>query len=143
MFSQCPIDTRKELASNVIIMGGTAMLPGFKHSLLTEIKMLLDDPRYSSKLPLKEIKIHNPPAKENYVAWLGGKIYFYHYFIEARGSSLFMDLGQFLFKHLKIYDSFTPVIHSFLCFPIIYYTFCWSLNIFYIYYILNFSCLST
>ncbi|KAF8786801.1 actin-related protein 10-like [Argiope bruennichi] len=68
---RCPIDTRKELANNVIIMGGTAMLPGFKHSLLTEIKMLLDDPRYSSKLPLKEIKIHNPPAKENYVAWLG------------------------------------------------------------------------
>ncbi|XP_054716321.1 actin-related protein 10-like [Uloborus diversus] len=68
---RCPIDTRKELASNVIIMGGTAMLPGFKHSLLTEIKMLLDDPRYSSRLPLKEIKIHSPPAKENYIAWLG------------------------------------------------------------------------
>ncbi|GIY71106.1 actin-related protein 10 [Caerostris extrusa] len=65
---RCPIDTRKELANNVIIMGGTAMLPGFRHSLLTEIKMLLDDPRYSSRLPLKEIKIHNPPAKENYVA---------------------------------------------------------------------------
>jgi len=68
---RCPIDTRKELASSIIIMGGTAMLPGFKHSLITEIKMLLDDPRYSSRLPLKEMKIHTPPAKDNYVAWLG------------------------------------------------------------------------
>lgn len=56
-------------------MGGTAMLPGFKHSLITEIKMLLDDPRYSSRLPLKEVKLHSPPAKENYVAWLGGMNY--------------------------------------------------------------------
>ncbi|XP_035206210.1 actin-related protein 10-like isoform X2 [Stegodyphus dumicola] len=72
---RCPIDTRRELANNVIIMGGTAMLPGFKHSLLTEVKMLLDDPRYSSRLPLKEIKIHNPPAKENYVAWLGASAF--------------------------------------------------------------------
>ncbi|KAG8194281.1 hypothetical protein JTE90_004513 [Oedothorax gibbosus] len=72
---RCPIDTRKELANNVIIMGGTSMLPGFKHSFLTEIKMLLDDPRYSSRLPLKEIKIHNPPAKENYVAWLGASAF--------------------------------------------------------------------
>lgn len=68
---KCPLDCRKELAANVIIVGGTAMLPGFKHALLTEVKMLLNDPQYSSKLPLKEIKIHNPPAKENYVAWLG------------------------------------------------------------------------
>lgn len=68
---RCSIDTRKELASNIIIMGGTAMLPGFKHSLLSEIKMLLNDPKYSSQLPLKEIKFHSPPAKENFVAWLG------------------------------------------------------------------------
>lgn len=68
---KCPIDTRKVLAENIIIMGGTAMLPGFKHSLLEEVKSLLQDPRYCSRLPLKEIKVHSPPAKENYVAWLG------------------------------------------------------------------------
>ncbi|XP_071038854.1 actin-related protein 10 [Parasteatoda tepidariorum] len=72
---RCPIDTRKELANNVIIMGGTSMLPGFKHSLLTEVKMLFDDPKYSSRLPLKEIKLHTPPAKENYVAWLGASAF--------------------------------------------------------------------
>lgn len=70
---QCPIDTRKELANNLIIIGGTAMLPGFKSRLLAEVKNLLKENRYSSRLAIQSLKVHNPPAKENNVAWLGGK----------------------------------------------------------------------
>lgn len=56
-------------------MGGTAMLPGFKHRFMGEIKRLLASDKYSKRLPLKTVKIHKPPAKDNYVAWLGGKSY--------------------------------------------------------------------
>ncbi|KAG1701318.1 Actin-related protein 10 [Nymphon striatum] len=72
---KCPIDTRKELAENMIIMGGTAMLPGFKHRLLSEVKDLLKKERYSSKLAVNNFKVHSPPAKENNIAWLGASIF--------------------------------------------------------------------
>lgn len=71
---KCPTDIRRALAENIIIMGGTAMLPGFKHRLLMEIKLLLTQKRYSN-LPIKSIKFHNPPSKENYTAWLGAAIF--------------------------------------------------------------------
>ncbi|XP_076346657.1 actin-related protein 10-like [Tachypleus tridentatus] len=70
-----PIDVRTTLAENLVIMGGNTMLPGFKHRLLAEVRNLLKDPYYSSRLPIKKIKIHQPPAKENYIAWLGGSIF--------------------------------------------------------------------
>ncbi|XP_069684349.1 actin-related protein 10 [Periplaneta americana] len=72
---KCPIDMRKPLAENILVIGGTAMTPGFKARLLEELKHLLKDPKYASKLALKTFKFHKPPAKENYVAWLGGAIF--------------------------------------------------------------------
>ncbi|XP_021913743.1 actin-related protein 10 isoform X2 [Zootermopsis nevadensis] len=72
---KCPIDMRKPLAENILVMGGTAMAPGFKARLLGELKYLLQQPKYSSRLALKTFKFHKPPAKENYVAWLGGAIF--------------------------------------------------------------------
>lgn len=71
---KCPVDMRKPLAENILLMGGTAMAPGFKFRLLAEIKHLLNKPKYS-KLAIKTFKFHSPPAKENYVAWLGGSIF--------------------------------------------------------------------
>ncbi|XP_023234542.1 actin-related protein 10-like [Centruroides sculpturatus] len=71
---KCPTDVRVALAENIIVMGGTAMLPGFKHRLMTEIKLLLTQKRYAN-LPIKSIKFHNPPCKENYTAWLGAAIF--------------------------------------------------------------------
>jgi actin-related protein 10 len=70
---QCPIDMRKPLAENILVIGGTTMAPGFKARLLEELKHLLQQPKYASRLALKTFKFHKPPAKENYVAWLGGK----------------------------------------------------------------------
>ncbi|KAM4664960.1 actin-related protein 10 isoform 1-T1 [Discoglossus pictus] len=72
---QCPIDTRKQLAENIVIIGGTAMLPGFLHRLMAEIRYLAEKPKYKETLATKTFKIHNPPAKPNCVAWLGGAIF--------------------------------------------------------------------
>nr|XP_060475912.1 actin-related protein 10 isoform X2 [Panthera onca] len=72
---QCPIDTRKQLAENLVVIGGTSMLPGFLHRLLAEIRYLVEKPKYKKVLGTKTFRIHTPPAKANCVAWLGGAIF--------------------------------------------------------------------
>ncbi|KAF4099977.1 hypothetical protein G5714_020103 [Onychostoma macrolepis] len=72
---KCPIDTRKVLSENVVIIGGTAMLPGFLHRLLSEIRLLVEKPKYCDALATKSFRIHSPPAKPNCTAWLGGAIF--------------------------------------------------------------------
>ncbi|KAK7103504.1 actin-related protein 10-like [Littorina saxatilis] len=69
---QCPIDTRRELSENIVVVGGTAMLPGFFHRLKKELDTLAAMPRYKQTLGVKTFKFLKPPAKENYTAWLGG-----------------------------------------------------------------------
>ncbi|XP_029281735.1 actin-related protein 10 [Cottoperca gobio] len=72
---KCPIDTRKVLSENLVVIGGTAMLPGFLHRLLAEIRLLVEKPKYSDVLASKSLRIHAPPAKPNCTAWLGGAIF--------------------------------------------------------------------
>ena len=48
------------------------MLPGFKPRLVAELKELLQRPIYRDQLSIQNLKFHQIPAKENYVAWLGG-----------------------------------------------------------------------
>uniref|UniRef100_A0A3P8Y5C9 Actin-related protein 10 n=1 Tax=Esox lucius TaxID=8010 RepID=A0A3P8Y5C9_ESOLU len=72
---KCPIDTRKALSENLVIIGGTAMLPGFLHRLLAEIRLLVEKPKYRNALATKTFKIHSPPAKPNCTVWLGGAIF--------------------------------------------------------------------
>lgn len=73
---KCPIDMRKELAENIVIIGGTSMLAGFHHRLRAELYDLLKTPKYQKELAIKEFRFHQLPAKQNYAAWLGGQIYF-------------------------------------------------------------------
>ena len=49
------------------------MAPGFKARLAEELKDLRERPRYKQRLFVDAFKFHSPPAKENYVAWLGGQ----------------------------------------------------------------------
>lgn len=63
---------RKVLSENLVVIGGTAMLPGFLHRLLAEIRLLVEKPKYSEVLASKSFRIHAPPAKPNCTAWLGG-----------------------------------------------------------------------
>ncbi|KAH0620262.1 hypothetical protein JD844_020369 [Phrynosoma platyrhinos] len=72
---ECPIDTRKQLAENLVVIGGTAMLPGFLHRLMAEIRYLVEKPKYKEILGSKTFRVHTPPAKPNCVAWLGGAIF--------------------------------------------------------------------
>ncbi|KAI1895537.1 hypothetical protein AGOR_G00107270 [Albula goreensis] len=72
---KCPIDTRKALSENLVVIGGTAMLPGFLHRLLAEIRFLVEKPRYQQVLASKTFRVHSPPAKPNCTAWLGGAIF--------------------------------------------------------------------
>ncbi|XP_062974277.1 actin-related protein 10 [Elgaria multicarinata webbii] len=72
---ECPIDTRKQLAENLVVMGGTAMLPGFLHRLMAEIRYLVEKPKYKETLASKTFRVHTPPAKPNCVAWLGGAVF--------------------------------------------------------------------
>uniref|UniRef100_A0A3P9PM29 Actin related protein 10 n=1 Tax=Poecilia reticulata TaxID=8081 RepID=A0A3P9PM29_POERE len=72
---KCPIDMRKVLSENLVVIGGTAMLPGFLHRLLAEIRLLVEKPKYSDVLASKNFRIHSPPAKPNCTAWLGGAIF--------------------------------------------------------------------
>lgn len=73
---QSSVDMRKQLAENIVLLGGTVLAKGFKARLKEELKMLIDGPKYKDKLFLNVFKFHNPPAKENYVAWLGGNYIF-------------------------------------------------------------------
>lgn len=66
---------RKQLAENIVLIGGTTMANGFKARLKEELLSLIKESKYTDKLFLDVFKFHSPPAKENYVAWLGGEVY--------------------------------------------------------------------
>ncbi|XP_074603374.1 actin-related protein 10 [Brevipalpus obovatus] len=70
----CPIDSRRTLASNIIVIGGTAMLPGFHHRLEEEMEYLKSTEARYSKLATIEFLFHKLLCKENYASWLGASI---------------------------------------------------------------------
>eukprot|EP00038_Savillea_parva_P017605 m.21088 g.21088 ORF g.21088 m.21088 type:complete len:596 (-) comp3857_c0_seq1:62-1849(-) len=43
----CSVDARKRLAHNIVLCGGTAMLPGFRHRLVHAIASLATEPEYA------------------------------------------------------------------------------------------------
>lgn len=74
---KCPIDLKKELAANIVLIGGTCMLAGFKHRLVDELNRLINHPdlAYSRLLAFKTFAFHQPAAFDNYTSWLGGSIF--------------------------------------------------------------------
>ena len=66
------MDSRRPLAASLVILGGTAQLPGLKTRLLAEVRRQAALPPYSSAAQLETFKLHRPPAKDNYLTWLGG-----------------------------------------------------------------------
>lgn len=71
----CPVDTRKQLAENILLIGGTASAPGITARLKAELLKLLNSDYYKNRLFLQEVKFHTAPSKPNFTAWLGGSIY--------------------------------------------------------------------
>ena len=72
---KCPLDTRKELANNILLIGGTASAPGITARLKTELLKLMASDYYKDRLFINEVKFHSAPSKPNFTAWLGGSIY--------------------------------------------------------------------
>lgn len=65
----CPLDMRKQLIENLVVVGGTAMATGLRARLKDEILAKLKTDAYKDKLFLDTVKFHNVPAKENFCAW--------------------------------------------------------------------------
>jgi len=70
----CPVDCRRKLAANLVLVGGTTMMPGFKKRLNQELRNLLTTEKYQA-LKLDSFKVHSPPGKPNFTTWLGGAIF--------------------------------------------------------------------
>jgi len=71
----CPIDTRRELATNIIIVGGTSMTLGFKSRLFQEMNYLLDREPYKGHLLISDLKLHAGPSKANFACWTGASLF--------------------------------------------------------------------
>ncbi|CAO1442082.1 unnamed protein product [Diamesa serratosioi] len=72
---KCPLDTRKELAENILLIGGTSSTAGIVARLKGELLKLINSDYYKDKLFIQNIKFHTAPSKPNFTAWLGGSIY--------------------------------------------------------------------
>lgn len=72
---QCPIDVRRVLAENILLIGGTTMTKGFASRLKSELLNLVRSDLYSEKLKIQKFMFHTAPSKPNYTAWLGGAIF--------------------------------------------------------------------
>ncbi|KAG7207174.1 hypothetical protein KM043_008863 [Ampulex compressa] len=72
---RCPLDTRKVLAENILLVGGTTMAKGFISRLKSELLTLVKNDLYCNKLKIQKFKFHTAPCKPNYTAWLGGAIF--------------------------------------------------------------------
>jgi len=71
---KCPIDCRKMLAENIVLVGGSVMMPGFESRLMAELKYLLKSDQYSQSLFLKKLAMKKPPVPANYCSWQGGAL---------------------------------------------------------------------
>jgi actin-related protein 10 len=73
VIEQCPVDSRKTLASNIILTGGTTMITGFKRRIKKELEQLVLVRNMS--LASSSFKLHSLPCPANYSSWLGGAIF--------------------------------------------------------------------
>ncbi|KAF2077956.1 hypothetical protein CYY_000756 [Polysphondylium violaceum] len=73
---KCEHDQRKALAHNILLIGGTTMIPGFKRKLVYQLTRTLDqDDQYVSLKPLaKHFNFIQHPFQANYLSWLGGSL---------------------------------------------------------------------
>lgn len=83
---KCPLNARKELSSNLVLIGGTCCMPGFKHRLYHDLmKMIQVVPEYQSTIGhFDTFKFHEMPCQENYAGWLGAAIFGSTDFINAK-----------------------------------------------------------
>lgn len=69
-----PIDCRRSLAENIIVIGGLANLPGLEHRLFEELKSIDKYERFRRKIPDK-FQFHKAICPKNYISWLGASMF--------------------------------------------------------------------
>ncbi|XP_047034449.1 actin-related protein 10 [Helicoverpa zea] len=72
--ARCPRDARRPLAESIVLTGGGAALPGLRARLAAELRALVAEEPYASRLHVRTFKFHTAPAQPNSVAWLGGAL---------------------------------------------------------------------
>lgn len=83
---QAPIDCRRSLSENILIIGGLANLPGLDHRLSEELQHIDVSERFKRKIPEK-FKFHKPICPKNYVSWLGASMFCTPSSIELRSTT--------------------------------------------------------
>lgn len=81
-----PIDCRRTLAENLLVIGGLANLPGFEHRLSKELQNISRYERFRRKIPEK-FKFHKSICPKNYVCWLGASIFCTPNSVELRSTT--------------------------------------------------------
>eukprot|EP01117_Protostelium_nocturnum_P011688 TRINITY_DN4255_c0_g1_i1.p1 TRINITY_DN4255_c0_g1~~TRINITY_DN4255_c0_g1_i1.p1 ORF type:complete len:483 (+),score=108.34 TRINITY_DN4255_c0_g1_i1:151-1599(+) len=72
---QVPSDVRMEISQNILIIGGTSMIPGFKSRLMREIRLLTQHPSFSELSGLKDqFCLLKCPHQSNCVGWIAGSV---------------------------------------------------------------------
>lgn len=69
-----PIDCRRSLAENILVIGGLSNLPGLEYRLSKELVNFDTSERYRMKT-LHKFKFHKPLCPRNYVSWLGASMF--------------------------------------------------------------------
>lgn len=69
-----PIDCRKPLAENILLVGGLANLPGLEHRLSEELLNIDKYERFKRKIP-DTFKFHKSLCPRNYLCWLGASMF--------------------------------------------------------------------
>lgn len=80
-----PIDCRRALAENILIVGGMSNLPGLEYRLYEELKHIGKYERFRRKIP-DNFRFHKPLCPRNYVSWLGASMFCTPSSIELRAT---------------------------------------------------------
>ncbi|KAJ3329631.1 hypothetical protein HDU76_007528, partial [Blyttiomyces sp. JEL0837] len=74
---RCPRDVRKELMKSILLVGGTAMMPGFQDRLMEHLVQFLEDPKrkfVTVKRLATDIKFLKTIFMANCMTWIGGSL---------------------------------------------------------------------
>lgn len=81
-----PLDCRRTLAENVLLVGGLSNMPGLEHRLSEELRHFQGVNRFKRNIP-KSFKFHKTICPKNYVCWLGASIFCTPTAVELRSTT--------------------------------------------------------
>lgn len=81
-----PIDSRRSLGENIVVVGGLANLPGLEHRLSHELINMGKHDSHRRQPPIS-FKLHKTICPKNYACWLGASMFCTSNFVELRSTS--------------------------------------------------------